>query len=92
MSTTKINRNTEWDTSDIVPFASEMAVERFSCAQKSARGGEEDYVRVLIDDAVQPLSFCGGDKNGLCKLSAFVKSQSYARNDGEGDFQKCFAP
>lgn len=87
LSTTQINRQTEWDTSDVVPFSSEMIVERLSCA----RGKAEEYVRVLINDAVQPLSFCGGDKDGLCKLSKFVESQSYARNNGEGDFEKCFA-
>lgn len=89
---TQINPKTEWDTSDIVSFSAEMVVERLSCAWgPPARGRKaEDYVRVLINDALQPLGFCGADKHGLCTLSKFVESQSYARNNGEGDFEKCF--
>ncbi|KAI0638614.1 phytase [Trametes polyzona] len=73
----------------IVPFSARMVVERLECEKE----GEEkaQHVRVLVNDAVQPLEFCGGDKDGLCKLDAFVESQAYARNNGEGDFEKCFA-
>lgn len=85
LSTAQINPKTQWDTSDIVPFSSEMIVERLTC-------GKKQYVRVLINNKVQPLNFCGADENGLCELSKFVESQSYARNDGEGDFEKCFVP
>lgn len=51
---------------------------------------KDTFVRVLVNDAVQPLEFCGGDENGLCTLAGFVKSQAYARNDGNGDFEKCY--
>ena len=47
-------------------------------------------VRVLVQDVLQPLEFCGAGVGGICTLDAFVRSQSFARNDGEGDFQKCF--
>ncbi|KAH9854921.1 phytase [Lenzites betulinus] len=70
----------------IVPFSGRMVVERLECAKAGAA-----YVRILVNDAVQPLTFCGADAHGLCKLDAFVQSQAYARNDGEGDFEKCFA-
>ena len=53
-------------------------------------GGGGEFVRLLVNDAVQPLEFCGGDEEGLCTVEAFVDSQAYARNDGEGDFEKCF--
>ncbi|KAH6908140.1 phytase [Coprinopsis sp. MPI-PUGE-AT-0042] len=56
-----------------------------------AKGEGEMYVRVLVNDAVQPLEFCDGDSQGLCRLEAFVESQSYARNDGDGDFEMCFS-
>ncbi|KAI0072417.1 acid phosphatase, partial [Panus rudis PR-1116 ss-1] len=49
-----------------------------------------EYVRVLVNDALQPLEFCGGDENGLCTLEAFVESQGYARRSGDGDFEKCY--
>ncbi|XP_006456955.1 hypothetical protein AGABI2DRAFT_78719 [Agaricus bisporus var. bisporus H97] len=89
---TRVNPETEWDTSDVVSFSAEMVVERLSCAWDPPVGGYKptEYVRIMINDALQPMSFCGADENGLCKLSKFVESQSYARNDGDGDFEKCF--
>jgi len=88
LDNTRRDPNTEWDTSKIVPFSSEMTIERLSCKNQ---GMSEEYVRIFINDALQPLSFCRGDKDGLCRLSEFIDSQSYARNDGEGDFEKCFS-
>ncbi|KAF8653453.1 hypothetical protein AX16_003928 [Volvariella volvacea WC 439] len=54
------------------------------------KGETRTYVRILVNDAVQPLEFCGGNEDGLCELDRFVESQAYARNDGDGDFEKCF--
>ncbi|KAF8329901.1 phytase [Amanita rubescens] len=73
-----------WFASRMVPFGARMVVERLVCHED---GGE--YVRVLVNDEVQPLEFCGGEE-GLCELGAFVESQSYARNNGEGDWEACF--
>lgn len=50
---------------------------------------KEEYVRIFVDDARQPLEFCGAGKDSMCKLKEFVKSQEYARNDGFGDFEGC---
>ena len=50
---------------------------------------KEDYVRIFVDDARQPLEFCGAGRDGLCKLDEFVRSQEYARKDGFGDFERC---
>ncbi|KAL5115698.1 hypothetical protein ACEQ8H_006410 [Pleosporales sp. CAS-2024a] len=60
-----------------VPFASRLYVEKLRCRHKS-----EDMVRVIVNDRVHPLKFCGGDKYGRCKLSKFVESQSFARQGG----------
>lgn len=87
LNDTRRNPDTEWDTSKVVPFSSEMIVERLACRSQRA---SEEYVRIFINDALQPLGFCGGNKDGLCRLSKFFDSQRYARHDGEGDFQKCF--
>ncbi|KAH9899417.1 phytase [Cubamyces lactineus] len=84
---TKPDPHRTWRVQRIVPFSGRMVVERMQCAG----GANEQYVRVLVNDAVQPLEFCGADAHGLCTLDAFVESQGYARNDGEGDFEKCFA-
>jgi len=84
-----------WITSRLTPFSARMVTERLSCITS---GGNDHghiaqtgvYVRILVNDVLQPLKFCGADKNGLCTLSDFVSSQGYARNNGEGDFEKCF--
>jgi hypothetical protein len=62
-----------------------MTVEKIVC---EAHG--QPFVRLLVDDAVQPLDFCGGI-DGMCLLEKFVESQKYARENGEGDFEKCFS-
>ena len=49
----------------------------------------EEYVRIFVNDAKQPLEFCGAGEDGMCKLDDFVNSQEYARNDGFGDFEGC---
>ncbi|KZT06538.1 phosphoglycerate mutase-like protein [Laetiporus sulphureus 93-53] len=72
-----------WRASELVPFASRMVVERLSC-------GGEAYVRVLVNQAVQDLSFCGADGDGLCTLDAFVESQAYASSGGDGQWALCF--
>lgn len=95
----EMRKNRKWFVSDIVPFSARMSAERLQCSKnfqgrwskpqekKKKRNGE--YIRILINDAVQPLGFCGGDDDGLCKMKKFVKSQEYARTNGGGDFIKC---
>jgi hypothetical protein len=60
-----------------VPFASRMYVEKLQCKHE-----KEEFVRIVVNDRVQPLEFCDGDKYGRCTLSSFVKSQSFAREGG----------
>lgn len=99
----KMNRNRSWVASDIMPFSAKMLVEKLQCNARtpgrlyrssSARRGEREgeYIRILVNDVVQPLDFCGGDKDGLCELRKFIESQSYARSDGDGNFPKCGYP
>ncbi|KAF2009092.1 acid phosphatase [Aaosphaeria arxii CBS 175.79] len=66
-----------------VPFAARMYVEKLSC-----HADEEEFVRIIVNDRVMPLEFCGADKDHKCKLSKFVESQSFAR--GGGHWDKCF--
>ena len=73
-----------WVTARLVPFSGRMVTERIDCHGSP-------YVRILVNDAIQPLEFCGADEDGMCALDDFVRSQAYARNGGEGDFEKCFA-
>ncbi|KAJ7686903.1 phytase, partial [Mycena rosella] len=75
-----------WVASRLVPFSAHMVVERLACACGA------QYVRVLVNDAAQPLAFCADQKTpGVCELGAFVRSQAYARGGGDGDWATCFA-
>ncbi len=86
LSTTTSDPRRTWLVSKLVPFAAKLVTERLEC------GGEhkESFVRILVNDVLQPLEFCGGDGDGLCGLDAFVQSQGFARSDGAGLFQNCF--
>ncbi|KAF1998383.1 acid phosphatase [Amniculicola lignicola CBS 123094] len=67
-----------------VPFAGRMYVEKLSCKEEA----KEEYVRIIMNDRVMPLEFCGGDSYGRCTLSNFVKSQQFAREGGR--WSECF--
>ncbi len=95
----------EWMASQMVPFSGRMVVEKLVCETGMTEGHEQlyetpvedadgTYVRILVNDVLQPLQFCGGKKkgrwNGVCALDAFVESQGYARRNGDGDFSRCY--
>ncbi|KZP11160.1 phosphoglycerate mutase-like protein, partial [Athelia psychrophila] len=85
--------NRTWVIANMIPFAGRMVTERAEC-QIAIRGVgaiATEYVRILVNDAVQPLKFCGAGRDGLCELDAFVRSQAYARADGDGDFERCYS-
>ena len=76
-----------WVASRMVPFSSRMVTERMTCVRDGAEG---EYVRILVNDEVQPLEFCGGGEDRMCTLDGFVRSQGYARRSGDGDFDQCY--
>ncbi|KAF7297292.1 hypothetical protein MIND_00962400 [Mycena indigotica] len=96
----------DWRTSRIMTFSSRMVVEKLECQpQASSADPTEDlkkhkkkrtkkFIRVLVNEVQQPLEFCGaptsGPLHGLCEFDAFLESQMYSRNHGEGDWDKCF--
>jgi hypothetical protein len=61
----------KWVVSRLTPFSARMVVEKLDCVASSEFGGEpkddtEEFVRVLVNDAVQPLDFCrdrGNERN-----------------------------
>ncbi|KND90363.1 3-phytase A [Tolypocladium ophioglossoides CBS 100239] len=66
-----------------VPFAGRMYVEKMRCV-----GGEEELVRILVNERVVSLSGCGADELGRCKLGDLVASLSFVRAGGRWD--SCF--
>ncbi|KAG2339338.1 acid phosphatase [Suillus weaverae] len=83
---TRADPRRTWVVSRLVPFSGRMITEKVQCSKAGIPG---DFIRILINDAIQPLAFCGAG-DGLCGLEAFVESQIYARRNGAGDFEKCF--
>ncbi|KIY65057.1 acid phosphatase [Cylindrobasidium torrendii FP15055 ss-10] len=84
LSTAGPEEGRTWKVDELVPFSARMVTEKFVCD-----GDATEYVRILVNDAVQPLAFCG-DGSGRCTVEAFVESQTYARENGQGDWEKCF--
>ncbi|KAF2104094.1 acid phosphatase [Rhizodiscina lignyota] len=67
-----------------VPFGARAYFEKLQCHAE-----KEELVRVIVNDRVQPLKQCGGDKLGRCTLDAFVKSLSFAKEGGH--WASCFS-
>lgn len=63
-----------------VPFAARAYFEKLTCL-----GYEEELVRVIVNDRVMPLTSCGGDSLGRCKLGEFVDSLSFDKEGGLWD-------
>jgi hypothetical protein len=92
--------NKTWITSQLTPFGGRMVVEGILCSNTNTNTRTDpwrdfehgkQFVRVLVNSAVQPLEFCEGvTADGLCALDKFVESQGYATGGGGGDWQKCF--
>jgi hypothetical protein len=82
-------RDSGWVMRDMVPFSGRMVVERLACGGSVDKEARKEYVRVLVNDRVMPLDFCG-TRDGLCELADFVESQGYARRGGDGDWRRCF--
>ena len=74
LDTGKMGKHRTWNAREMVPFSARMVVERLACGSKM-RGGdveeqskEREYVRVMVNDAVQPLGFCGVVEREICRL------------------------
>lgn len=92
----------KWRSREMVPFSAVLVTERVECGSGAsisttaswnggkAEGKVQAYVRMFVDDALMDLDFCGAGSAGMCTVEAFVESQAYARNQGMGDFEKCF--
>ncbi|KAF7334253.1 hypothetical protein MSAN_02386700 [Mycena sanguinolenta] len=91
LSTTHPKAQRDWLASEIIPFSGRMVVEKLTCDRHDA---SDSYIRILVNEVLQPLAFCGAKKHGpwkgLCQFDAFLDSQEYARNDGNGDWEECF--
>jgi len=84
LSHEKRDDSSTYKVSRIVPFGTRMVVERLTCTSKpsgskgkrsggSIKDDSKEFVRVLVNDDVQPLEWCHGAKDGLCEVKEFIK-------------------
>lgn len=92
VSVDDIDANRAWQSALISPMGGRLQVERLTCAGASIDDGH--YIRLVLNNAVvplEPLAECQRDTRaaalGLCKVSNFIASQSYALSGG--DFENC---
>lgn len=55
-----------WRTSHVLPFLGHVALERISCSD------EQDYVRTIVNGAVQKLDHCMSGPGQSCPLQQFL--------------------
>ena len=80
----------KWVASRLVPFAARFVVEKLSCPLSRTNDTAVEAVRLLLNDAVLHIPGCREDLgSGVCTLEEFLETQSYARNGGRGDWEKC---
>lgn len=86
MPLSHVNEERQWKFGHIAPFAGRIAVERLICPDR----GPDKYVRIIANEALVKGLSCQSDNDGMCKLDAFVKSQKFARVDGQDKWRECF--
>ncbi|KAK8057531.1 repressible acid phosphatase [Apiospora saccharicola] len=66
----RINYRRAWRASSILPFMSNLAIERLNCT--GSYGYEDgDYYRVLVNSAPQPLDACADGPGTTCSRAGF---------------------
>ncbi|KAK9897627.1 phytase [Cystobasidium minutum MCA 4210] len=81
-----ISPDREWKFGHIAPFAGRIAVERLKCGHDE----NKRYIRIVANDALITKLPCQSDENRLCRLDDFVRSQKFARVDGQDKWKECF--
>ncbi|KAE8155368.1 histidine phosphatase superfamily [Aspergillus avenaceus] len=90
MPTNQINYGRAWKSSSIVPFLTNVAIERMTCDSDGYEEG--DYYRVLVNSGPQPLEECHGGPGDSCAASEFTKFVN-GLSERFGDFVgACGAP
>lgn len=74
----QINHRRDWRSSHILPFLTNIAIERFNCS-KSYGYDDGEYYRVLVNSAPQALPDCNDGPGTSCSRTGFdnyIKSRS----------------
>lgn len=70
MPSDRINHRRAWKSSHVLPFMTNVAMERLNCTG-SYGYDDGDYYRVLVNNAPQPLPDCGDGPGTTCSRSTF---------------------
>ncbi|KAF1987514.1 putative histidine acid phosphatase [Aulographum hederae CBS 113979] len=87
MPTDTINHNRAWKSSNILPFLTNVAVEKMEC--DSYGYGQGEYFRVLVNKSPQSLPGCNYGPGESCPRNAFVEFISRREAMFGGFGQKC---
>ncbi|KAK3936854.1 putative histidine acid protein [Diplogelasinospora grovesii] len=84
----RINHRRAWKSSHVLPFLSNIAIERLNCTG-SYGFDDGEYYRVLVNNAPQPLPDCGDGPGTSCSRKGF---ETYVQDRAEmfsGFSEKC---
>ncbi|KAI1842327.1 hypothetical protein JX265_009746 [Neoarthrinium moseri] len=84
----RINYRRAWKSSHVLPFLSNLAIERFNCTG-SYGYDDGEYYRVLVNSAPQPLSACTDGPGTTCSRSGFESYVQERVNLFSGFSEKC---
>ncbi|CAG8068942.1 unnamed protein product [Penicillium salamii] len=85
MTEDRVNYNRAWKSSEILPFLTNVAIEKMSC--KSYGYDEGEYYRILNNATPQPLVDCRDGPGGSCSKKQFHKFLK-EREELFGDYNK----
>jgi hypothetical protein len=79
-----------WVTSQLLSFAAQLVVEKYTCDPSYARGASTQWIRILNNDRVIEVPQCVvRGEGGLCGLAAFIHTLYYAMSGAADDWAKC---
>ncbi|KAI1073429.1 phosphoglycerate mutase-like protein [Whalleya microplaca] len=84
----RINYRRAWKSSHIMPFSSNLAIERLNCSG-SFGYDDGDYYRVLVNSAPQPLPYCSDGPGTTCSRNGFEKYVEERVSLFQGFSEKC---
>ncbi|KAI1759388.1 histidine acid phosphatase [Hypoxylon sp. FL1150] len=84
----RINYRRAWKSSHVLPFLSNLAIERLNCSG-SYGYDDGDYYRVLVNSAPQPLPDCADGPGTTCSRAGFEKYVQDRVDLFQGFSQKC---
>ncbi|KAK7414046.1 hypothetical protein QQX98_007078 [Neonectria punicea] len=84
----RINHRRAWKSSHVMPFSSNIAIERLNCSG-SFGFDDGDYYRVLVNSAPQPLPDCVDGPGTSCSKDGFEKYLQARTDMFEGFSDKC---